>query len=144
MWKFSNIHKSRQTSMSPHSVQFSPHYPSSINIRSTFVLSAPCPLSSSLGLFWSKCQTLYFICKHFSSDIDLIVTYFYKNILAFFSTRSLILFLQSVFVYTICVLLTPPPKYTTIWVVLKPFFREGNGTPLQYSCLENPMDGGAW
>ena len=23
-------------------------------------------------------------------------------------------------------------------------FREGNGTPLQYSCLENPMDGGVW
>ena len=22
--------------------------------------------------------------------------------------------------------------------------REGNGTPLQYSCLENPMDGRAW
>ena len=22
--------------------------------------------------------------------------------------------------------------------------REGNGTPLQYSCLENPVDGGAW
>ena len=21
---------------------------------------------------------------------------------------------------------------------------EGNGTPLQYFCLENPMDGGAW
>ena len=21
---------------------------------------------------------------------------------------------------------------------------EGNGTPLQYSCLENPRDGGAW
>ena len=21
---------------------------------------------------------------------------------------------------------------------------EGNGIPLQYSCLENPMDGGAW
>ena len=21
---------------------------------------------------------------------------------------------------------------------------EGNGTPLQYSCLGNPMDGGAW
>ena len=26
--------------------------------------------------------------------------------------------------------------YVSIW--------EGNGTPLQYSCLENPMDGGAW
>ena len=23
-------------------------------------------------------------------------------------------------------------------------FGEGNGTPLQYSCLENPMDGRAW
>ena len=23
-------------------------------------------------------------------------------------------------------------------------FGEGNGTLLQYSCLENPMDGGAW
>ena len=22
--------------------------------------------------------------------------------------------------------------------------REGNGNPLQYSCLENPIDGGAW
>ena len=22
--------------------------------------------------------------------------------------------------------------------------REGNGNPLQYSCLQNPMDGGAW
>ena len=21
---------------------------------------------------------------------------------------------------------------------------EGNGSPLQYSCLENPMEGGAW
>ena len=24
------------------------------------------------------------------------------------------------------------------------FFGEGNGTPLQYSCLENPMNRGAW
>ena len=23
-------------------------------------------------------------------------------------------------------------------------FAEGNGNPLQYSCLENPMDRGAW
>ena len=26
---------------------------------------------------------------------------------------------------------------------LDSIFREGNGTPLQYYCLENPMDGGA-
>ena len=24
------------------------------------------------------------------------------------------------------------------------FPKEGNGNPLQYSCLENPMDRGAW
>ena len=28
--------------------------------------------------------------------------------------------------------------------LLKTDTGEGNGTPLQYSCLENPMDGGAW
>ena len=27
---------------------------------------------------------------------------------------------------------------------LDSIFGEGNGTPLQYSYLENPMDGGAW
>ena len=31
-----------------------------------------------------------------------------------------------------------------IWVILSNRDGEGNGTPLQYSCLENPMDGGAW
>ena len=29
---------------------------------------------------------------------------------------------------------------TKLWVRIG----EGNGTPLQYSCLENPMDGRAW
>ena len=29
--------------------------------------------------------------------------------------------------------------YPTTWIL-----GEGNGTPLQYSCLENPMDRGAW
>ena len=30
-----------------------------------------------------------------------------------------------------------------IFVILYAVSREGNGTPLQYSCLENPMDRGA-
>ena len=34
--------------------------------------------------------------------------------------------------------------YRTIFIALEQSFGEGNGTPLQYSCLENPMDGGAW
>ena len=35
----------------------------------------------------------------------------------------------------------PQTSYFTCYV--KPL-GEGNGTPLQYSCLENPMDGVAW
>ena len=31
-----------------------------------------------------------------------------------------------------------------LWASLVAQIGEGNGTPLQYSCLENPMDGGAW
>ena len=29
-------------------------------------------------------------------------------------------------------------------IVINIDFGEGDGTPLQYSCLENPMDRGAW
>ena len=30
------------------------------------------------------------------------------------------------------------------YMVLILLLGEGDGTPLQYSCLENPMEGGAW
>ena len=31
-----------------------------------------------------------------------------------------------------------------VMINLDNVFEEGNGNPLQYSCLENPMDGGYW
>ena len=31
-----------------------------------------------------------------------------------------------------------------IFMIIRNCIGEGNGTPLQYFCLENPMDGGAW
>ena len=34
-------------------------------------------------------------------------------------------------------------KTSSILISLTTLHGEGNGTPLQYSCLENPMDGGA-
>ena len=34
--------------------------------------------------------------------------------------------------------------YQHILKSIAPSYGEGNGTPLQYSCLENPMDRGAW
>ena len=45
---------------------------------------------------------------------------------------------------------SPPPLHSTVFNLCGLLFGgslkkgEGNGTPLQYSCLENPMDGGAW
>ena len=35
-------------------------------------------------------------------------------------------------------------NYCTIALISHASNREGNGTPLQYSYLENPMDGGVW
>ena len=35
-------------------------------------------------------------------------------------------------------------QYTENYKTLIKEIGEGNGTPLQYSCLENSMDGGAW
>ena len=34
--------------------------------------------------------------------------------------------------------------YRTKFSELSYIYGEGNGAPLQHSCLENPMDGGAW
>ena len=36
------------------------------------------------------------------------------------------------------------PPFAQICILVDYWLGEGNGTPLQYSCLENPMDGGAW
>ena len=38
----------------------------------------------------------------------------------------------------------PTSSLLSIYNVLESLLREGNGTPFQCSCLENPMDGGAW
>ena len=34
--------------------------------------------------------------------------------------------------------------FLCLFQLLDVSFGEGNGTPLQYSCLENPVDRGAW
>ena len=35
-------------------------------------------------------------------------------------------------------------KYILLFSIPSVVSGEGDGTPLQYSCLENPVDGGAW
>ena len=39
---------------------------------------------------------------------------------------------------------TIPFSVSMDFIILGTSYREGDGTPLQYSCLEDPMDGGAW
>ena len=51
--------------------------------------------------------------------------------------------------YLVYYLSGPPLLSQVVWLIsflrLNSIqFGEGNGTPLQYSCLENTMDGGAW
>ena len=48
--------------------------------------------------------------------------------------------------FTFCVFLNKKLEITFFFFcqMLHCVFGEGNGNPLQYSCLENPMDGGAW
>ena len=36
------------------------------------------------------------------------------------------------------------PSNGKVYHLYRSYIGEGNGTPLQYSCLENPVDGGAW
>ena len=46
------------------------------------------------------------------------------------------------FIY--CVIQHITELITCYYTYISHITGEGNGTPLQYSCLENPMDGGAW
>ena len=69
---------------------------------------------------------------------------FSNLLLHFFSDTSLIIQLSTAIAsYTIIMLAVNCLIFLSNWVLLC-CHREGNGNPLQYSCLENPMDGGAW
>ena len=57
------------------------------------------------------------------------------------SKKELQSLITSVSILGLCVLLL---KFSHNCVQIFCYFGEGDGTPLQYSCLENPMDGAAW
>ena len=86
--------------------------------------------------------------------VSLLFNMLSRVVIAFFPIRKhlLISWLQSLS----AVILEPRKiKYATISIVSSltchevmgldaVIFGEGNGNPLQYSCLENPMDRGSW
>ena len=61
-----------------------------------------------------------------SHRVQKTVLYICVSFAVSYTGLSLMIFLNSIYILVYCI------------------GREGNGTPLQYSCLENPMDGGAW
>ena len=67
------------------------------------------------------------------------VLYFFLSILAFH------IFLDFVSARLSILLANNYLQHTLLfWIPIVATFGEDNVTPLQYSCLENPMDGGAW
>ena len=75
--------------------------------------------------------------------------YIYIYIFRFFSiivcckALSIVLLLFTYFMGPCCL----PISYiavSTYFIYCSVYLGEGDGTPLQHSCLENPMDGGAW
>ena len=58
----------------------------------------------------------------------------------FCCAKKLLSFIRPHLFIFISITLGSGPKQEIFDVI----YGEGNGTPLQYSCLENPMDGGAW
>ena len=51
---------------------------------------------------------------------------------------------QTVWVHNLALLYLSCISLVKLFNLSKLQLGEGNGTPLQYSGLENPMDGGAW
>ena len=93
-------------------------------------------LKSSLSGTWERHFPPDPICLilHIFAPLDPLLGWFYTSIdffpyiwINFFSIRTAIL-----------------DKHAGFKVLQCKSFGEGNGTPLQHSCLENPMGGRAW
>ena len=60
----------------------------------------------------------------------------------FYESKKLILFSVASLIPSTCLVQSGINFIYLFMAVLG--LGEGNGNPLQYSCLSNPMDGGAW
>ena len=110
---------------------------SSLNSVATLPLGQECQRTNS-SLLYSRCQSIAV------ESINLVFSYLAKVLqdTEFHTTCKVIL---STFL-SIALDRSLPLRRKALpsWQNLVAFFGEGDGTPLQYSCLENPMDGGAW
>ena len=85
-------------------------------------------LINTLFLGSSPYSEVYEECTMFS--VPLFIQYLREELLTEYRVEFPVLYSRSLLV--------------TYFIYSGLYIREGNGTPLQYSCLENPMDRGAW
>ena len=94
-----------------------------------------------MGKQWKQCQTLFFGGSKITADGDCSHEIKRRLLLG----RKVMTKLDSILKSRD---ITLPTKIRLVKAMVFPVVmygcREGNGTLLQYSCLENPMDGGPW
>ena len=119
--------------------------------------------SSELALYirWPKCWSIFIIHCSVSLHVFTIVLFFYDAGVLWLLGSLLwihlcVLFPSTLLLRTMCWTMSKIlscswwsrfKEVLLFWfsrLLLFIWLALGNGTPLQYSCLENPMDGGAW
>ena len=114
-------------------------------------------LSSSFRVLYKTALPIPLILTPFLSIIDSYISFFFfllQDIICVDSLFNACISLKNVKLCETSTSVSPVPRkmptmqwnLITHWVIERPPFPwgEGNGTPLQYSCLENPRDRGAW
>ena len=138
-----------------HFTQEEPHLPASFLFQCTKLEECQTPMRNDTNTLELRFQN-YQIRETRYSDL--------LRILCFSQVKELTQFPPQLVIYVLCPLKGQPkaqslcswdlqlelanildsPGENKIKVMYCHVIREGNGTPLQYSCLENPVDGGAW
>ena len=112
-------------------------------IQPSHPLSSPSPpafnLSQHQGLFQGV-SYLHQVAKVLELQLHISLSSEYSGLISFRMDRLVLLAVQR----TLRSLLQQHSSKASILWCSAFFIGEGNGTPLQYSCLGNPMDGGAW
>ena len=98
-----------------------------IFLKVIIVMSDRVHISSFIVLTWCVPKTIYLPISKFSKATSCLIT-----------KHSLLK--NSLFIEVKIWLSFPTTDYSFFYIDNG----EGNGNPLQYSCLENPMEGGAW
>ena len=80
-----------------------------------------------------------FVCVCMCACLCAICVHMYKHIVCMCMCSC-----AGVYIKYVCACTYVCIKYVYAYICVCLYIGEGNDTPLQYSCLENPMDRGAW